>query len=127
MNSRHRRYILIILSRVRSYAAAGQRSAQRKAFAAFVGKFFIPFPGTKISGEYTGGERRGIASGIASFFVRRQNFGFNPEPGPHGARVAGNRPPRVRRAAVRCGARRRCGGSGSGTVEGGLYAVRKEG
>jgi len=38
---------------------AAQRSAQRKAFAAFVGKFFIPFPGAKISGEYTGGSSGG--------------------------------------------------------------------
>lgn len=108
---------------------AAQRSA--KKFAAFVVNFFIPFPsGTKISGEYTGGTSGEKARGIASFFVRRQNFGFNPEPGPRFRRTAivwraglGEPAPArpVYGGAVRDGAASEVGGGG------GLLVVRKEG
>jgi len=93
-----------------------QRSAQQKAFAAFVGEFFIPFPGTKISGEYTGrssggerGESRRFSSTV-KILVLTPNPVRAPVRTASGARGTGPRASGVRR----CGERRFSGGSGRG-------------
>jgi len=103
---------------------AAQRSAQRKAFAAFVGKFFIPFPGTKISGEYTGAPSGGERGQSRRFSSAVKISVLTPNPvRAHGGpfvRLAGSGEPAPARPEW-CGAV----SDGSAAAVGGEGAIRR--